>query len=495
MEILEAYDLTGSYRKAAELAGCDHHTVKRYVQLRGLGVDPSSRAPRSKMIDDFMPKIEELVERSQGKIGADRVHDKLMAMGFDGTDRTTRRAVAAAKASYRAGNRRVFRPWIPEPGMWCQFDWGDGPRIDGRKTWLWCAWLAWSRYRVVVPVLDKTLPTVASCLDITLRAFGGVPTYVLTDNEKTVTVEHIARIAVRNPQLATIGRYYGTTVRTCMPADPASKGGSESTVRIAKRDLVPTLVNLRDAYAHFTELEQACAEFCAEVNARIHRDTRARPDERLAAERGRLHPVPEQPFTACFGETRRVGRDSTVSVGAVRYSVPHQLVDDRVWVRFHGDDLIVTAIRGGAAVEVARHRRSTPGNPVIRDEHYPPSARGERTPKPTNLAEAEFLAIGPGAAAWLTEAAAVGAHRIRVKMAEAVTLAKLHGNAAVDRALGTASIAGRFGEGDLLAILVHQTETQAHQPVQRSETHSLQPGTSAWAAFGNPSEERQNHEH
>ena len=31
MEILDAYDLTGSLRDAAELAGCSHHTVKRYV--------------------------------------------------------------------------------------------------------------------------------------------------------------------------------------------------------------------------------------------------------------------------------------------------------------------------------------------------------------------------------------------------------------------------------------------------------------------------------
>ena len=27
MKILEAYDLTGSFRDAAELAGCSHHTV------------------------------------------------------------------------------------------------------------------------------------------------------------------------------------------------------------------------------------------------------------------------------------------------------------------------------------------------------------------------------------------------------------------------------------------------------------------------------------
>jgi len=37
MEILEAYDLTGSYRAAAKLVGCDHHTVRRYVELRAQG--------------------------------------------------------------------------------------------------------------------------------------------------------------------------------------------------------------------------------------------------------------------------------------------------------------------------------------------------------------------------------------------------------------------------------------------------------------------------
>jgi hypothetical protein len=42
-------------------------------------------------------------------------------------------------------------------------------------------------------------------------------------------------------------------------------------------------------------------------------------------------------------------------------------------VRFHGDELVVTAIVDGAVTEVARHERSTPGNPRIRDEHYPES--------------------------------------------------------------------------------------------------------------------------
>lgn len=45
------------------------------------------------------------------------------------------------KAAYRAGRVRVHRPWITEPGMWLQYDFGDGPRIDGVKTILFCAWL------------------------------------------------------------------------------------------------------------------------------------------------------------------------------------------------------------------------------------------------------------------------------------------------------------------------------------------------------------------
>ena len=34
MEILEAYDLTGSFRQAAALVECDHKTVAYWVRLR-----------------------------------------------------------------------------------------------------------------------------------------------------------------------------------------------------------------------------------------------------------------------------------------------------------------------------------------------------------------------------------------------------------------------------------------------------------------------------
>jgi transposase len=92
-----------------------------------------------------------------------------------------------------------------------------------------------------------------------LRLAGGCPTYLLTDNEKTVTAGHVAGMPVRNPAAVTFARHYGLTIATCVPADPASKGGSESSVRVAKADLVPTAANLLAEYASFAELEAACA--------------------------------------------------------------------------------------------------------------------------------------------------------------------------------------------------------------------------------------------
>jgi hypothetical protein len=108
----------------------------------------------------------------QRSVRGDVVFGKLVVVGFEGSDRTVRRALAVVKLNWRAGRRRVYRPWVVEPGMWAQWDWGHGPKIAGQQTYLFCAWLAWCRFRVVFAAWDKTLPTVISCLDRSMRAFN-----------------------------------------------------------------------------------------------------------------------------------------------------------------------------------------------------------------------------------------------------------------------------------------------------------------------------------
>ncbi len=488
MEILEAYDLTGTLRGAAALAGCDHKTVARLVAARdAAGGGLVERARSRPMVDPFAGKIDELVDRSRAHVRADKAHAILVAMGYAGSYRTTRRAVADAKARWRQKHGRRTRPWIPQPGLWLQFDYGDGPVVAGRRAVLFCAWLAWSRFRVVVPLLDKTLPSVVIGLDRALRIIDGVPTYALTDNEKTVTVEHVCGIAVRNATIVEVSRHYGLTIATCEPADPQSKGGSEATVKIAKADLVPTEHNLRDQYADWQELEQACQEFMADVNTRPHRATREAPVVLLAQEHEHLHRLPRLGHTLCFGQTRKVDRQATVSVGDAIYSVPHELIGERVWVRAETEHLVVVHIDAQGPREVARHLLTTPGRPSINDEHYPPRPAGalERKPRGRSTEEREFLAIGEGAERWLKRAAAEGAQRIRRKMAEAVDLAKLHGTGPVNDALQRCASYGRFADGDLASVLAHQqTATVIQLPLRASEDRSLQGSTRSWEGYG-----------
>jgi hypothetical protein len=151
--------------------------------------------------------------------------------------------------------------------------------------------------------------------------------------------------------------------------------------------------------------------------------------------------------------------------------------------------LVIVAMTDKGTAEIARHPLSTPGNPRIVDAHYPNHPGGNHPrqprPRPRSKAEADFLAIGEGAHAWLIEAAATGATRVRAKMARAVEFATILGTARVDQALGLAAAAGRFDEHDLGSILDHLAlRGDPGDTVHVDETHSAQPGTGAWGRFG-----------
>ena len=207
----------------------------------------------------------------------------------------------------------------------------------------------------------------------------------------------------------------------------------------------------------------------------------------LAEEQARLHHLPEHPYTTAFGQARTVGVDQPmVQLDWCLYSVPHRLAGETVWARVQGREAVLTHLGPNGPVEVARHELTTPGNPRVNPEHFPPAPETpfNRTPVPGSQAEAEFLALGAGAALWLTEAGANGVRRVRAKMEQATELAVLFGSQQVDEALDRAAAAGRFGEDDLVSILSHARSGQMLQVVRADEAFSAQPGTSAWSGFG-----------
>ncbi|MEU2004307.1 hypothetical protein ACH47B_24535 [Rhodococcus sp. NPDC019627] len=93
MEILEAYDATGSAH------GSENGPPLRHRPCAGMPVTGPSRRPR--IIDDHLPKIEEWVERSKGKVRADIVHERLRELGSTGLNAPPG-AVADAKSAWQA---------------------------------------------------------------------------------------------------------------------------------------------------------------------------------------------------------------------------------------------------------------------------------------------------------------------------------------------------------------------------------------------------------
>jgi hypothetical protein len=57
----------------------------------------------------------------------------------------------------------------------------------------------------------------------------------LTDNERTVTIDHVAGVPVRNPEMVAIGGHYGITIATWVPADPDSRADGRVRCRSTRR--------------------------------------------------------------------------------------------------------------------------------------------------------------------------------------------------------------------------------------------------------------------
>jgi hypothetical protein len=115
MNMLDAFDLTGSLRDAGELSGVSHHTVARYVAVRDSGLAVRG-VTRPMLIDEFLLKVEEWVERSHGKVRADVAYDKLLALG---STRTPTRHQLITRISRVPGRHLVTDtcgPFTPECG-------------------------------------------------------------------------------------------------------------------------------------------------------------------------------------------------------------------------------------------------------------------------------------------------------------------------------------------------------------------------------------------
>jgi len=207
------------------------------------------------------------------------------------------------------------------------------------------------------------------------------------------------------------------------------------------------------------------ASWCTEVNAAVHSETCAVPNQRLQTERELLAELPSLRLEVGPKPiTRKVDKLSCVRFASARYSVPNRLIGSTVTVLVDHQAKALRVVEPVTGELHAEHPLVAPGEASILDAHYgkPRPDRPVRGARPRTPQEKEFLALGPVAEAFLTGAAAAGVTKLAAELAEILTLAAAHGQPAVLAALERAVAFRRWRAGDVRSILA--TNGQAPQP-------------------------------
>ena len=476
MDIISAYREVGTYRGAAELCGTTHKTVRRVVEAHrasSRGAPAAARVERGRNYDSVAQLVAEKVNDTAGRVSAKRLLPTARAAGYEGSDRNFRRLVADAKRQWRIGQARANgrRPAIWTPGEVLAIDWGT-ELVAGRRVHVFCAVLAWSRYRFVRFAPNEQQTTTLALLAECFEELGGVPKLVLADRMACLKGNVVANVVVPAPDYVRFASHYRFRPDFCHAADPESKGIVENLVGYAKDDLLVPLQLDDDPWADGLAGFNARAHvWCEEVNSRRHSEIHAIPVERLATEVGLLGELPSlRLVVGPKPTTRTVDKLSCIRFGSARYSVPNRLIGTTVTVLVDERDRVLRVIDPITGELHAEHGLVAPGETSIVDAHYdrPRPDTPRRAARPRTPAEREFLALGPVAEQFLTGAAAAGVTKLGTEIAEILTLGAAHGNEALLSALERAVDFGRWRAADVRSILATGGHAPRPTPAGRS---------------------------
>jgi hypothetical protein len=457
MDVISAYREVGTYRGAAAVCGTTHKTVKRVIDRHESGGVAPVPQPRGHNYDGVVELVAARVKKTQGKITAKRLLPAARAGGYAGSARNFRRLVAEQKALWRKENHRGRRPAVWSPGEHLVIDWGV---LFGLHVF--CAVLAWSRFRFVRFAdnehADTTLALLAECFE----TLGGVPGVVLADRMGCLKGGVVANKVIPTAEYVRFAAHYGFRPDFCEAADPESKGIVENLIGYAKTDLIIPGADGAGgvAFADVAAANAAAVPWCLEVNGAVHSEICAVPAERLVVERELLAPLPSLRPSIGRMVIRKVDRLSCVRFASARYSVPVRFIGEQVRLRVDDDRSVVIIAGPGDGEVVAEHLLVAPGEVSILDAHYGgPRPTPRRAVRPRTVAEKAFCALGPTAEAFITGAAAAGNTRLGPELAELNTLHAAHGNEAFLDALSRAVAFGRWRAADIRSILAAGTGT------------------------------------
>lgn len=339
-------------RRIAEVLGCSHETVRRYVRQGGwVKYGGGGRACALDGLKDWL-KASFLQHRGN----ADVVRQELLEQhGVAVSLRTVERAVQPWRRELQAEALATVRFETP-PGRQMQADFGElAVEVGGEltKVHVCVLTLGWSRRCFVRAYSNERQGNWLDAMEEAFLHFGGVPAEMLIDNARALVTQHDvdAGEVTFNERFAAFGAYWGFKPRACRPYRARTKGKDERGVGYVKRNALAGRT-----FASWESLQGHLSWWMREVaDVRVHGTTGEVPLERfLEREAAALQPRPDKPpFVAEREVVRVVHNDACVEFESNWYSVPWALIRSRVTVRLRDERVVVLH----AGEVVAQHPR------------------------------------------------------------------------------------------------------------------------------------------
>lgn len=376
-EVLRLWLAGHGLRRTAELTLVDRKTVRRYVQAAqaaGLSRDgghdqlddallgavcervrPARPGGHGGGWDALAAEREQISTWVEKGLSATKIHTLLARRGVLVPYRTVHRfLVAECGFGRRAATVRVADG---EPGQECQVDFGRmglvPDPVAGRRRVAHALIFTpvFSRYTFLYLTFSQTLAAVTDGCEAAWAFYGGIFRVLIPDNLSPVVADAdplCPRFTVGWLEYAQARGFVTDPARVRHAKD---KPRVERTVQFARGSFFAgeDFVDLGDA--------QARAQTWCRTTAglRIHGTTQARPAEVFAAqELPVLLPAPTDRYVLPVYVTPKVHRDHHVEVARSLYSVPGDLIGQRVDVR--ADDALVKIYHRGRLVKVHPRR-------------------------------------------------------------------------------------------------------------------------------------------
>lgn len=266
-----------------------------------------------------------------------------------------------------------------KPGEAMQVDWAGTTipifdNVTGEETaaYLFVAVLPCSCYAYAEACSSMQQDNWLMCHVHAYRYFGGTTRLLIPDNLKTGVNKNSKYDTILNRSYQEMADYYNTSIVPARVKKPKDKSLAENTVKFASTWIIAALRERK--FFSVIEANEAVQEKLEDLNIRAFKKLEGNRRYLFKKEeQAYLQPLPLNDYEPSVWHMATVGTDYLISDGINKYSVPFDLIGEKVDIRTTSN--IVEVFYKGT--RVASHQRKVllQREPIVKQDHMPEAHR------------------------------------------------------------------------------------------------------------------------